>query len=58
MIVYMKKSCKYFFNYREITFLSDCVGPEVEKVCADPKPGSIILLENLRYHIEEEGTPF
>lgn len=27
----------------------------MEKACADPKPGSVILLENLRYHIEEEG---
>ncbi|VEN43564.1 unnamed protein product [Callosobruchus maculatus] len=40
---------------KEITFLPDCVGPEVESACADPKPGSIILLENLRYHLEEEG---
>ncbi|XP_046475814.1 phosphoglycerate kinase [Neodiprion pinetum] len=40
---------------KDITFLDDCVGPEVEKVCADPVPGSLILLENLRFHIEEEG---
>lgn len=40
---------------REITFLNDCVGPEVEAACADPKPGSVILLENLRFHVEEEG---
>ncbi|XP_063926731.1 phosphoglycerate kinase-like isoform X2 [Zophobas morio] len=40
---------------RDVTFLTDCVGPEVEKACADPKPGSLILLENLRFHIEEEG---
>jgi len=38
-----------------VTFLSDCVGPAVEAACADPMPGSIILLENLRYHLEEEG---
>lgn len=31
------------------------MGPEVEAACADPAPGSVILLENLRYHIEEEG---
>lgn len=41
--------------FREILFLEDCVGPTVEAACADPKPGSVILLENLRYHIEEEG---
>ncbi|RWS24383.1 phosphoglycerate kinase-like isoform X1 [Leptotrombidium deliense] len=40
---------------REITFLNDCVGPEVEAACANPAPGSVILLENLRFHVEEEG---
>ena len=35
--------------------MSDCVGPDVEKACSDPKAGSVILLENLRYHVEEEG---
>ncbi|XP_074649961.1 phosphoglycerate kinase-like [Tubulanus polymorphus] len=40
---------------REVTFLSDCVGAEVEAACANPATGSVILLENLRYHIEEEG---
>jgi len=40
---------------RDVTFLSDCVGPEVEAACANPEAGSVILLENLRFHIEEEG---
>ncbi|XP_072935169.1 phosphoglycerate kinase [Epargyreus clarus] len=40
---------------KDVTFLSDCVGPEVEAACADPPAGSIILLENLRFHVEEEG---
>ncbi|XP_074040405.1 phosphoglycerate kinase [Leptinotarsa decemlineata] len=40
---------------RDIIFLNDCVGSEVEEACKDPKPGSVILLENLRFHIEEEG---
>jgi phosphoglycerate kinase len=40
---------------KDITFLPDCTGGEVEAACADPAPGSIILLENLRYHVEEEG---
>ena len=40
---------------REVTFLSDCVGDEVEAACASPAAGSVILLENLRFHIEEEG---
>jgi phosphoglycerate kinase len=34
---------------------ADCVGPEVEAACAQIKPGEVILLENLRFHIEEEG---
>ncbi len=40
---------------RDVQFLSDCVGADVEKACADPATGSVILLENLRYHVEEEG---
>jgi phosphoglycerate kinase len=40
---------------RPVTFLDDCVGPVVEAACAHPAPGSVILLENLRFHIEEEG---
>ncbi|XP_033338635.1 phosphoglycerate kinase [Megalopta genalis] len=40
---------------KEILFLNDCVGPEVEAACANPAPGTVILLENLRFHIEEEG---
>ncbi|XP_038603810.1 phosphoglycerate kinase 1 [Tachyglossus aculeatus] len=40
---------------RDVLFLKDCVGPEVEKACADPPAGSVILLENLRFHVEEEG---
>ncbi|XP_059154050.1 uncharacterized protein LOC131939634 isoform X2 [Physella acuta] len=40
---------------KPVTFLNDCVGPEVEEACADPRPGSVILLENLRFHVEEEG---
>ncbi len=40
---------------RPVKFLEDCVGPEVEKACAALKPGEVALLENLRFHIEEEG---
>jgi len=40
---------------RPVQFLSDCVGPDVEAACAKAKPGDVILLENLRFHIEEEG---
>ncbi|ODQ63350.1 3-phosphoglycerate kinase [Nadsonia fulvescens var. elongata DSM 6958] len=41
---------------RPITFLSDCVGPEVEKTVNQATDGQVILLENLRFHIEEEGS--
>lgn len=40
---------------KNVTFLSDCVGLDIEEACKDPKDGTVILLENLRYHIEEEG---
>lgn len=40
---------------KDIIFLKDCVGPEIEKACANPDNGSVILLENLRFHLEEEG---
>jgi phosphoglycerate kinase len=40
---------------RPVKFLSDCAGPEVEAACAAAAPGDVILLENLRFHIEEEG---
>ncbi|XP_044740654.1 phosphoglycerate kinase [Chrysoperla carnea] len=40
---------------KEITFLDDCVGPTVEAACENPPNGSVILLENLRFHLEEEG---
>jgi phosphoglycerate kinase len=40
---------------RPVKFLPDCVGPEVEAACAQAGPGDVILLENLRFHLEEEG---
>jgi phosphoglycerate kinase len=41
---------------KKVKFLDDCVGPEVEAACAPGvlKPGEVVLLENLRFHIEEE----
>ncbi|MEI6107306.1 MAG: phosphoglycerate kinase [Opitutae bacterium] len=40
-----------------VMFLDDCVGPAVEAACAPGalKSGQVVLLENLRFHIEEEG---
>jgi phosphoglycerate kinase len=40
---------------KPVKFLSDCVGPEVEAACSSLKAGEVVLLENLRFHIEEEG---
>ncbi|CAO2607690.1 Phosphoglycerate kinase 2 [Lemmus lemmus] len=40
---------------KDVLFLKDCVGSEVEKACDNPDNGSVILLENLRFHVEEEG---
>jgi phosphoglycerate kinase len=41
---------------RDVTFLNECIGPEVEEHCKSAPEGSIILLENLRFHAEEEGS--
>lgn len=40
---------------KPVTFVSDCVGDEAEAATAGLEPGSVVLLENLRFHIEEEG---
>jgi len=40
---------------KPVKFLNDCVGAEVEAACAALKAGEVVLLENLRFHIEEEG---
>ncbi|NPA35706.1 MAG: phosphoglycerate kinase [Chlorobi bacterium] len=42
---------------KEVKFASDCVGPEAEEKAAALKPGEVLLLENLRFHPEEEGKP-
>jgi len=41
---------------KKVTFVDDCVGPEVEKVVDGTSDGGVVLLENLRFHIEEEGS--
>jgi phosphoglycerate kinase len=38
-----------------VAFADDCVGPAAENAAAALKPGQVLLLENLRFHIEEEG---
>ncbi|MCI0406885.1 MAG: phosphoglycerate kinase [candidate division Zixibacteria bacterium] len=39
---------------RPVEFASDCVGPEAESKANGLKPGGVLLLENLRFHPEEE----
>lgn len=42
----------------EVPLAPDCIGPEVEKMAAELKPGKIMMLQNLRFHSEEQGkTP-
>ena len=37
-----------------VKFVDDCVGEQAEQAVADLKSGEVLLLENLRYHAEEE----
>ena len=39
---------------QDVGFAPDCVGPEVEQLVAHMKPRDVLLLENLRFHPEEE----
>ena len=41
---------------KPVKFLDDCVGEKVEAACQNAADGEVILLENLRFHIEEEGS--
>lgn len=39
----------------KVNFLQDCVGKDVEEAVKSSGNGELILLENLRFHPEEEG---
>lgn len=41
---------------RAVTLAPDCVGAETEAVVRAMKPGEVVLLENLRFHAEEEAN--
>ncbi|KAL4905869.1 phosphoglycerate kinase [Aspergillus multicolor] len=41
---------------RDVIFTDDCVGKEVEETVNNASGGQVILLENLRFHAEEEGS--
>ncbi len=39
---------------KEVAFAPDCIGPAAEALVDKMKPGDVLLLENLRFHAEEE----
>ncbi|OTA40531.1 MAG: phosphoglycerate kinase, partial [Symbiobacterium thermophilum] len=39
---------------RPVVFAPDCIGEEVERLVAEQPPGSVVLLENVRFYPEEE----
>src|SRR3954468_17168875 len=39
---------------KPVAFAEDCVGPQAEEAVASLKDGDVLLLENLRFHKEEE----
>lgn len=39
-----------------VAFVAECVGPQAEAAAQALPPGSILLLENLRFHPEEEAN--
>ncbi|MGD0281395.1 MAG: phosphoglycerate kinase [Dissulfurispiraceae bacterium] len=41
---------------KEVVFVPDCVGPQAEQVVSKMKEGDVVLLENLRFHPEEENN--
>ncbi len=40
----------------KVIMAADCIGPEAKKAVASAKPGDVVLLENLRFHAEEEAN--
>lgn len=41
---------------KPVPLIPDCVGPQVEAASRAMKPGDVILLENVRFHPEEEAN--
>lgn len=41
---------------RRVIMANDCVGDDVERICASAQPCDIVLLENLRFHADEEAN--
>ena len=47
------KRLKRFLG-KDVLFSPDCIGPQVKNKVSQLKPGDVLLLENLRFHPEEE----
>ena len=43
-------------NEQEVILADDCVGDGVKKLVRDLEPGHVLMLENLRFHKEEEAN--
>jgi len=41
---------------QDVQFADDCIGPDVVRQKSELKPGQILLLENLRFHPQEESN--
>jgi phosphoglycerate kinase len=41
---------------KEVAFASDCVGQPAEVAASKLKPGEVLVLENTRFHLEEEAN--
>jgi len=41
---------------QEVRYLTDCIGPEVERAVNELHDGEVLLLENLRFYKEEEAN--
>ena len=41
---------------RDVAFAEDCIGDEAKRVVSALQPGQVALLENLRFHKEEEAN--
>ncbi len=42
---------------KPVGFAPDCVGAAAQQMAGALKPGQVLMLENLRFHLEEEGKP-
>lgn len=41
---------------KKVSFAEDCIGPKAEEAAAVLKPGDVLVLENTRFHAEEEAN--